>query len=317
MADLRVTLACDHYDLIWPLKDGTVKPDGIDLRILTLGQERHERMMRSGEYDACEIGVSHYLMAHLKEMPFKAIPVFIRRMFLHRFIYCHAGAQIHSLQDLRGKRVGIIRRSNMLALWLRGHLRHEFGIESEQITWVTSLGDVVEGSSSGKSQYQAVSPSESLEGLLVAGKIDAMVVPQVIEPYRQRVPQVRRLFEDYKKEEIDYYRKTRIFPIMHLLIVREDVLKKEPSVAVKLLVAFREAKRQWDEYLRIPPRTALAWASSLWEEERDILGEDPWAYNVKDNMHTVQTIIRYAFEDGLIGTEPDVKDLFAESTFDI
>ena len=139
MADLRITLACDRYDLIWPLKTGSVKPDGINLQVLSLGQDRHERMIRSGEFDACEIGVSHYLIAYLRGMPFKAIPVFIRRMFLHRFVYCHVGAKIRSLEDLKGKRVGILRHSNMLALWLRGLLRHEFGIDSDQITWLTGL----------------------------------------------------------------------------------------------------------------------------------------------------------------------------------
>ncbi len=258
MADLRITLACDRYDLIWPLKTGAVKPDGINLQVLNLGQDRHERMIRSGEFNACEIGVSHYLMAYLRGMPFKAIPVFIRRMFLHRFVYCRAGAKIRSLEDLRGKRVGILRRSNMLALWVRGLLRHEFGIESDQITWLTGMGDVVEDSQPRKAQSRSVSPGETLEELLVNGKIDAMIVPEIIDPYRKQLPQVRRVFEDYKKVEIDYYQKTRTFPIMHLIIVKEDVLKKEPSVAVKLLAAFREAKRQCDEDLRIAPRTSLA-----------------------------------------------------------
>ncbi|MBI4524485.1 MAG: hypothetical protein HY695_11825 [Deltaproteobacteria bacterium] len=314
MADFSLTLACDSYDVIWPLEAGTAKADGLDLQILKMGQERHERMMRHNEFDACEIGVSHYLMAHLQGKPFRAIPVFIRRMFLHRFIYCHTGAKIYSLEDLRAKQVGIIRPSNMLGLWLRGLLRHDFGIDSHQVRWIAERGDVVKGASGAKFSCQTVPSGKTLEGLLSEGKIDALVVPELL---RSNIPGIKRLFPDYKTEEAQYYKKTRMFPIMHLIVLKQDVLKKEPSAAVKLVEAFREAKRQSDDYLRIPPRAGLAWASALWEEERAILGDDPWAYNVRDNVRTLQTIIEYAFEDGLIDRKPEIKDLFAESTLEI
>ncbi len=317
MGELSLTLACDAYDQIWPLQTGTVKPEGIDLRILTMGQERHERMMRDGEFDACEIGVSHYLMGRQMAKPFRAIPVFIRRMFPHRFIYLHAKTEIHSLEDLKHKQVGIIRPSNMLALWVRGLLRHGYGIESHQIKWVIERADVVEGCSGARFSCSAVPEGESLETLLKEGEIDAMIIPEKYWPPQGNTSGIRRLFPDYKKHEMDYYRKTRLFPIMHLIVLKEHVLKKEPSAALRLLRAFRDAKSQSDEYLRIPTRAGLAWASALWEEERAVLGEDPWAYNVRDNTRTLQTIIDYAFEDGLIDVKPDIKELFAEGTLDV
>lgn len=316
MAELSLTLACDAYDQIWPLQARTVKPDGIDLRILTMGQERHERMMRGYEFDACEIGVSHYLMARLSGKPFRAIPVFIRRMFLHRFIYRHAKTEIHSLEDLKHKQVGIIRPSNMLALWVRGLLRHDYGIESHEIKWVIERADVIEGYADARFSCSAVPQGESLEALLNEGKIDAMIVPEKYWPPQKITTGIKRLFPDYKKQEMDYYSKTGMFPIMHLIVLKEDVLKKEPSAALRLLHAFREAKSQSDEYLRIPTRAGLAWASALWEEERTVLGEDPWAYNVRDNIGTLQTVIDYAFEDGLIHSKPDVRELFVENTLD-
>lgn len=317
MTRLRLILACDHHDLLWPMKNGTITPEGIDLQILTVGADRHERMMRNGEFDACEIGLSHYLMAHLKGMPFEAIPVFILRMFPHRFIYCRGAEGLYSLDDLRGKQVGVVRPSNMLGLWLRGLMRQDFGIGPDQVTWVAEKEDVVESPLQAKFRYRTLSTPKNLKESLLRGEIDAVVAPGVVEPFHVGVGGVRRLFPDFKKEELAYYEKTKIFSIMHLIVIKENVLRNNPWVGVNLLEAFRIAKRWLDEYLKGTPRSGLAWASALWEEERAVLGEDPWAYNVRDNLNTIQRIIQYAFEDGLIPTKPDVGDLFAENVLDV
>jgi 4,5-dihydroxyphthalate decarboxylase len=312
--NLSLTLACDHYDLMWPLIAGHIKPQGIDLRVLTMGDVRHDRMMQHGEFDACEIGLAPYFIAHENRKPVTAIPVFLRRMFLHRFIFVHSSSKIFSLDELRGKRVGIRRSANTLALWVKGLLLQEYGIASDQITWVAEKADFVEYKSRQKITFEVVPAGESLEGLLDKGLIDAAILPYTIPALLRNPQNVRRLFPDYKNAEISYYRNTGLFPIMHVLVIKNNVLEREPWVGVNLLQAFQEAKMYWVNYLRNPPRVSLAWASALWEEEKGILGEDPWAFNIGNNVRTIETLMAFALQEGLISAKYDVKSLFAEST---
>lgn len=312
--NLSLTLACDHYDLMWPLIAGHIKPQGIDLRVLTMGDVRHDRMMEHGEFDACEIGLAPYFIAHENRKPVTAIPVFLRRMFLHRFIFVHSNSKIFSLDELRGKRVGIRRSANTLALWVKGLLLQEYGIASNQITWVAEKADFVEYKSRQKITFEVVPAGESLEGLLDKGLIDAAILPYTIPALLRNPQNVRRLFPDYKNAEISYYRNTGLFPIMHVLVIKNNILEREPWVGVNLLQAFQEAKMYWVNYLRNPPRVSLAWASALWEEEKGILGEDPWAFNIGNNVRTIETLMAFALQEGLISAKYDVKSLFAEST---
>jgi len=312
--NLSLTLACDHYDLMWPLIAGHIKPQGIDLRVLTMGDVRHDRMMQHGEFDACEIGLAPYFIAHENRKPVTAIPVFLRRMFLHRFIFVHSRSKIFSLAVLSGKRFGIRRSANTLALWVKGLLLQEYGIASDQITWVAEKADFVEYKSRQKITFEVVPAGESLEGLLDKGLIDAAILPYTIPALLRNPQNVRRLFPDYKNAEISYYRNTGLFPIMHVLVIKNNILEREPWVGVNLLQAFQEAKMYWVNYLRNPPRVSLAWASALWEEEKGILGEDPWAFNIGNNVRTIETLMAFALQEGLISAKYDVKSLFAEST---
>jgi 4,5-dihydroxyphthalate decarboxylase len=312
--NLSLTLACDHYDLMWPLIAGHIKPQGIDLRILTMGDERHDRMMQHGEFDACEIGLAPYFIAHENRNPVTAIPVFLRRMFLHRFIFVHANSKISSLEELKGKRVGIRRSANTLALWVKGLLLQQYGIASDQITWVAEKADFVEYKSRPKTSFEMVPTGENLEGLLDKGLIDAAILPYAIPALHRNPQNARRLFPDYKNAEISYYRNTGLFPIMHVVVIKNSILEREPWVGVNLLQAFQEAKTYWVNYLRNPPRISLAWASALWEEEKGILGEDPWSFNISDDVSTIEILMDLALQEGLISAKYAVKSLFAEST---
>jgi 4,5-dihydroxyphthalate decarboxylase len=299
---------------MWPLLAGHIKPRGIDLQILTMGDERHDRMMQHGEFDACEIGLAPYFIANENRNPVTAIPAFLRRMFLHRFIFVHSKSKISSLEELRGKRVGIRRSANTLALWVKGLLLQQYGIASDEITWVAEKADFVEYKSRPKISFEMVPAGENLEGLLDKGVIDTAVLLYTPPALLRNPPTARRLFPDYKNAEISYYRNTGLFPIMHVVVIKNNILESEPWVATNLLEAFREAKAYWLNYLQNPPRISLAWASALWEEERGILGEDPWSFNITDNVSTIETLMDLALREGLISAKYDVKSLFAEST---
>jgi 4,5-dihydroxyphthalate decarboxylase len=312
MTDLSLTLACDHYDFMWPLIAGRIKPQGISLRILTMDDARHDRMMKHGEFDACEIGLAPYFIAHEKRVPVTAIPVFLRRMFLHRFIFVPSTSRMSSLNDLRGKRIGIRRSANTLALWVKGLLLRQYGIGSDHITWVVEKPDFVEYKSAKKINFEVVPPGKNLETLLEEGRIDAAIIPYSVQPSQN----VRRLFPDYKDEEIGYYRTTGIFPIMHVVVIKNNILEREPWVAANLLQVFQEARTYWVDYLQTPPRVSLAWASALWEEERGILGEDPWGFSVRDNVKPIETLMEIALEEGLISAKYAVESLFAEALHD-
>jgi 4,5-dihydroxyphthalate decarboxylase len=277
---------------------------------------RHDRMMQHGEFDACEIGLAPYFIAHQNGIPVTAIPVFLRRMFLHRFIFVHSNSKISSLEELRGKRVGIRRSANTLALWVKGLLLHEHGITSDQITWVVEKPDFVEYKSAKNVVFELVPSGKTLEELLEEEKIDAAIVPYVIQASLGSPQKLRRLFPEYKAAEVSYYRNTGIFPIMHVVVIKNNILEREPWVAVNLLQAFQAAKMHCVSYLRTPPRVSLAWASTLWEEERGLLGEDPWVFNIRDNVKTIEALMEVALEEGLITAKYDVKSLFAESTHD-
>jgi 4,5-dihydroxyphthalate decarboxylase len=179
---------------------------------------------------------------------------------------------------MRGKRVGIRRSANTLALWVKGLLLQQYGIASDEITWVAEKADFVKYKSRPKISFELVPAGESLEGLLDKRLIDAAVLPYTPSTLLRNPPTARRLFSDYKNAEMSYYSNTGLFPIMRVVVIKNNILEREPWVGTNLLEAFREAKAYWLRYLQNPPRISLAWASALWEEKKGILGEDPWSF---------------------------------------
>jgi 4,5-dihydroxyphthalate decarboxylase len=314
MANLRLSLACGDYDRTRTLIDGRVRPLGIDLAVLPISNawERHQRMIQHEEFDVCELSLSSYLMARDRGQALIAIPVFPYRMFRHSYLWCSAA--IRTPSDLVGRSVGVGMYQITTALWLRAHLQHDYGVAPAQLRWVTAMDELVPITPPAGVAIEVAPPGHDLEEMLLNGEIDAYVGVEGLPPGYAGDGRVHRLFG--RQEEQDYFRRTGLFPIMHVIAFRRSVIEAAPWAAVSLLEAFRQAKTWAQEYNRFPRVSSLAWAMSYQEAEEAILGQDPYPYNLAENRHVLEAAITYSVEQGLIGAAPAVDDLFVASTRD-
>lgn len=313
---LHLTLACGDYEIVRALTDGSVRPDGIELTVLTdmTSDIRHWRMIRNREFDVAELSMSNYLLARFMGQPFTAIPVFLHRRFRHGFIFINADKGIRKPTDLIGKKVGLRNFQATNNLWVRGILEHEFQTPHRKIHWLTQDEEEVEFTPPRDLSLKRAPEGKRVEKMLVEGELDALVHPELIQPFLDRDPRVKRLFENYKELEIDYYKKTGIFPIMHTAAIRQEVVDRYPWAPASLMEAFEKAKKRAYERMENPRRVPLAWFRHALEEQEEILGKDPWAYGLGEaNRKTLETLIGYSHEQGLIGRRLSLDELFVKT----
>lgn len=314
---LHLTLACGDYELVRALGDGGIRPDGIELTILTHmdSNTRHWRMIRNREFDICELSMSSYLMAKFKGQALTAIPVFLHRRFRHGFIFINADRGIHRPADLIGKKVGLRNFQATTNLWVRGILEHEYQVPHKRLHWYMQDEEEVEFFPPKDLLWNRTAPGKDVEEMVAEGELDAVIHPELIRPLLQRDPRVKRLFENYKELEIDYYRKTGIFPIMHTMALKQEIVDRHPWVAINMMEAFERAKEVAYEKMGNPRRVPLAWFRHALEEQEDILGRDPWVYGLGTaNRKNLETLIQYSYEQGLIGRKIPLEELFVETT---
>ncbi|HZP79113.1 MAG TPA: PhnD/SsuA/transferrin family substrate-binding protein [Pseudolabrys sp.] len=307
---LNLSLACGDYEIVRPLIDGKVRVDGVDLTILTKmdSATRHWRFLRGGEFDIAEVSASSYLAARDNDLPFRAIPVFLHRRFRHGFMFINTGKGIRAPGDLKGKRIGVKTMMTTAILWMRGILQHEYGVPLDSIEWFAELEDDVEVAG-----QKAARPAgdKSVETMLAEGELDAVFHSDLIKPFLAGDPRVGRLFADHQSEEIAYYRKTGIFPIMHVLGLRRALADEHPWLAANLFRAFNEAKTVAMARMQNPRIVPLAWYRAAWEEQEAILGPDPWEYGLGEkNRKNLETLASYSHEQGLIRKKPTLDELF-------
>lgn len=314
---LQLSLACGEYEIVRPLIEGLVQPDGIELTVLTdmTSDIRHWRMIRNREFDICELSMSSYLMARFKGQAFTAIPVFLHRRFRHGFTFINAEKGIHKPADLIGKKVGLRNFQATTNLWVRGILEHEFGVAHKNLYWFAQDEEEVEFNRPPDLFLQRTPPGKDVESMLVNGELDALIHPEIIRPLLQGDRRVKRLFEDYKELEVEYYRRTSIFPIMHTTAIKQEVVERNPWVPLNLMHAFQKAKEIAYQRMENPRRVPLAWFRTAQEEQEEILGKDPWAYGLSPaNRKNLETLIEYSFEQSLIARRMALEELFCEST---
>ncbi len=318
MSRLQLSLACGDYDLLQPLLHGEVRPEGIDLVVVRLpSPERHWRMLRHEEFDVCELSLASYLVDRDRTDRFTAIPVFPHRRFRHGYLFVRTDGPVRKPGDLRGRRVGLRTFQNTAGLWVRGILQHDYGLDLRTVQWVAQDEEDLPLDLAPRGiRLERVPPGGNVDRMLVDGELDAVIYPEVLPSYRRGDPAVRRLFENYPEVEKAYFRRTGIFPIMHTVVVRTALLERHPWVATNLLRAFEASKRECIRRLQDPRRVSLAWFLPALEEERRILGPDPWAYGFEPNRHTLEVAAQYADEQGLTSRRLEVTGLFAPSTLD-
>jgi 4,5-dihydroxyphthalate decarboxylase len=321
MSKLKLTLACWDYDRTRPLIDGRVRAEGIDLDIKVLRpREAFPRMLDRKEFDVSELSLASYVALKGRgDCPFVALPVALSKIFRHSCIYVRDDAGIRNPQDLRGKRVGTTQLSSTGVVFMNGMLQHEYGVNSEDIHWfIGGLNSpaprpLIPLNLTEKIKVELLSVGETLEGMLENAELDALFALYVPALFQSGSPRVMRLFPNYKEVEQDYYRRTRIFPIMHTVVVRDDVYREHPWVARSIYKAFREARDLAVNglYDTDALRLSLPWLISYVEETWQVFGKDFWSYGLESNHLTLEAIGRYVYEQGFSPRAVRPEELFA------
>jgi 4,5-dihydroxyphthalate decarboxylase len=323
---LRLTLACWDYDRTCALQNGSVRPDGINLTCLILPpEETFFRMLRHREFDAAEMSLSSYIVSLFQENPpIIAIPVFPSRMFRHSGIFVSAASGIQRPEQLSGKRVGVPEYQLTAVVWIRGILSDEYGVTPSAVEYWT--GGQEEPGREEKialglpSEFgvRRIGAGQTLSQMLADGELDALYSPRVPSTFISRPNDVRRLFENYAEAERAYYRKTRIFPIMHTVVIRRDVYRSNPWIAQSLCKAFAESQKCVYEAARerAALKFMLPWFPSSMDELVREMGQDWWPYGFRPNRDVLETFLRYHHEQGLSKNRLSPEDLFAPETLE-
>ena len=323
MATLTLTLACGDYDRTLALRTGAVRPDGVELEVLALEpEEMFYRMARRRDFDVAEFSLATYTVLRGRGEPLVAIPVFPSFAFRHSAIFVRDDAGIREPRDLVGKRVGVPKYHMTAAVWVRGILEDEYGVLAERPPLVR--GRRGRGGEGGRRDAAAASSAtrwcpatESSDSSWPSGELDAFIGARRPAGAGAARP-VRRLFPDFRRVERAYFEKTGIFPIMHTVVLKEELAREHPWLPRALYEAFAEAKRL--AYRRLADTAVLPyvlpWLVAEVEETRALMGDDPFPYGVRRNRKTVETLAGYSFRQGLAPRRLAVEELFCESLLD-
>lgn len=326
MSKLRMSFGCWNYDRTRALMDGRIQPGGIDLNYLDMPvEETFFRMLRNKEFDVAEMSLSSYTVSLFSEaQPFIAIPVFPSRFFRHSCIYVNAASGIKTPADLIGKRIGNPEYQMTAPAWIRGILQDEFAVPIDSVTYVTG-GEEEPGRSEKLKldlppniKVECIGPTQTLSAMLASGEIDALYTARMPSTYLNGGGKVTRLFENYVDIEKAYFRKTKIFPIMHTVVIRREVYEQNRWVAQSLYKAFCAAQAETYKDLNETAalKAMLPWLNAHVEEARAEMGDDFWPYGMEKNRAALDTFLRYSFEQGLSKRKLSPVDLFAPETLD-
>lgn len=331
MSKLKLSIAFWDYDRTRPLIDGKVKIDGIEPNYVPLWvEETFFRMLRNSEFDVAEMSLSAYTLTLFEENPrFIAIPVFPSRTFRQRSIYINSESGIETPQDLKGKKIGLTRYRQTAGVYIRGMLADTYGVPLDSVKYVTGGLEVKE--TDGKFWSMASLNDElkekhgiditsqnerPLTPMLESGEIDAIYTARMPSSFAKGSSKVKRLFPNYREEEIRYYKDTGIFPIMHTMVIKRSVYEENPWIAATLYKAFTNAKRYAyrQNYQTGALRYMLPWMNEDIETMTSLAGGDYWPYGIEENRHVLSTFLRYSYEQKLAKKLLKPEDLFAPET---
>jgi 4,5-dihydroxyphthalate decarboxylase len=327
MAKLQLSLACAAYDRTRALFDGRVQIDGVELVPTSVEpEEAFHRAFKFGEFDISEISMSsHTLTTSRGANEYVAIPAFLSRVFRQSGIYIRTDRGIRGPEDLRGKRIGLPEYQITANVWIRGILQDEYGVRPQEIHW--RRGGVEEPGRGERSpiklppevDLEQVPDDKTLSGMLEAGELDGVIGARAPSCFLRGAPHVGRLFPEYRKAEEDYFRRTGIFPIMHMVGIRKSLVEKHPWLPVNVYKAFLEAKRIVEKDLNeiCHLMAMLPWVVHEFNAARALMGEDYWPYGFAENRKVLDTFTRYHQEQGLSARKVAPEELFAASTLEL
>ncbi len=318
MANRTIMIGMRDYDHTRALADGRVKIAGVNLKFvnLTPPSQIFLRMLNDEEFDASEMSLSNFMIAMGKgDRRFVALPVFPSRVFRHSYLWVNTKAAIAKPADLKGKKVGIADYSMTALLFVRGLLEHEYGVAPKDIHWFRRRNEHVAIDLPPGIRIDSIGKDQSLDSLLETGALDAVAVTSAPRAFIEGSPLVQRLFPDCRAVEAEYYRRTKIFPIMHLVVIRRTIYEQDPSLAARLTEGFDAAKKiafaGYEEDL-----TALPWTQLNLEYARQVLGPDVYPYGIKNNAATLEAATLYCHEQGLTKKHFVPSELFAVETLE-
>lgn len=319
MSRIPLTLAISHYDHVTELVTGRVPVEGVELTCLNLQiEEIFFRQFNYGDFDVSEVSMGKYCsLVSQRDSPLVAIPVFPSRVPRHSSIYIRRDGPVKAPADLAGKRIGIPEWAQTAAVYSRGLIAHQYGIDLTSIEWIQAgvdqagrLEKVKLNLPSGMKYTPR--PDKSLSGMLISGEIDAALSAHAPACFEHGHPNVARLFPDYLEVEMKYVKDTGIYPIMHAVAFRREIVERNPWVAANLFKAFDEARRRSVERALNNTSSALPlpWGYELVRRMQDVVGPELMPYGVDANRTTLDAFLQYAHEQGVLHRRLTPEELF-------
>jgi 4,5-dihydroxyphthalate decarboxylase len=327
MVEVPITIACGNYDRTRAIRDGRVKVEGCEVTYLPLyPEEIFFRAFRYQEFDVSELSFSSYIRTVAAgNSAYVGIPAFVSRLFRHSGIYVRADAGIRAPADLKGKRIGLPEYQITAVVWMRGMLQHEYGVLPTEIHWRSGGQE-----EAGRAERTPLKPiagldlkpigkDQTLVGMLRDGELDALFTARAPSSFLRGESHIKRLFANTREAEQAYYKKTRMFPLMHLIGIRKELVGKYPWLPSSVYKAFCEAKASaMTDLLDVNAlMVTLPWLIPETQETMAIMGNDFWPYGIEENMREITALMQYAHEQGLIDRKVTVEELFHPSMFEI
>lgn len=326
MSKLTLSIAMGDYDRTRAIHDGRVQIDGVDpVTMLQVPEEMFFRAFRHHAYDASEVSFSSYVVSLTRPDPhYIAIPVFLSRAFRHTSIYINTEKGITKPQDLKGRRIGIAEYQLTANVWVRAILDDEYGVKPSDVTWVRGGMDTPGRPEKLKLdlpsdiRIEQAPEGATLNAMLAAGEIDAFVGPRWPRAFNEGDPRVGRLFPDTVAVAEDYYRRTKLFPVMHLLGLRRSLADEHPWLPGALLKAFNASKAMAQEALDDTSATkvTMPFVEDNLQRARQLIGKDFWSYGVAPNHGVLDYFLEQHHRQGLSPRRVTVEELFHPSTFE-
>ena len=326
---LSIKIAGYNYDRIRAISDGKISIDGVDVsfNLENIYGLNSQAFGPEKKYDVTEIGLIPYITKYINNdfRDYTLIPVFISRTFRHRNVFVHANSGIEKPEDLIGKRVGTTGYGMSANTWIRGFLLDEYGVKADDFEWIETTKSSDGGAlNTGLAKYYFADDfpiSTGPEGmdeseLLLTGGCDALILAITPSSYLEGNPDIKRLFSDVKKVEQDYYSKTKIFPIMHVVAIRTELLEENPWLAKEVFEMYSKAKQVVYKNLENTTvmRTTLPWALDEFENTQALMGDNYWKYGIEANRTELEVLMRYVYEQGLVKQQIEFKEMFDPST---
>jgi 4,5-dihydroxyphthalate decarboxylase len=322
---MDLTLAINRYDRHVPFFNGTVRaPRGITLKPLEVGEsavfrdgtDRHERMLKERAFDIAEMSLSSFIMAVARdpELPLVGVPIFPRRFFSAGQIYVSSASGIEKPEDLIGRKVGLHSFQTTLSVLGKGDLKLDYGVAWESIHWFSMRPEIVPVELGGDVKLDVIRPGQDIGAMLCEGEIDALISPQPRKSMLTRPDRYRRLFSDMRAEELRYFGKYGFYPIMHLIVLKRELVKRLPELPHELLRMFDDARNLAYGYYDDSNYSLLVDARTLYERQRADFGNDPWPNGFKANRKNLEQFIGYSWDQRLIASPFPPERLFHSAT---